>query len=484
MSKETLRPYQTYKNWKCKSKQTEYTEETPLIASDGTLLAKGWARHNVFDYNRDFVKKGSPTSKKEWDFYQVADGNYMVQLSFANIGIGGYIAAKLIDLKAGKVIADATQLFIGGGKYIPPKKGDVPNRFAHKIGKAEFDFDTREDSRTLYFKMPLKGKIVECKFDMDIMPGLENITTVLPFEGDKTKYGNDWNARGVRRVLVNPIYCGVLVNHKYEIEDFLTGKQVNIPKEEHFYHERPSWAIVPPEVFQKAQEIMESRRIKYDSGEPFREARYSSKHIFSTLIKCEHCGRSFTRKSYTYVNTRNYWRCVTNDQYTAEKCDNRVCLEEPELLEQLREYFSSLIADKDAFIASILASLDKQMPASQNPELIKKDIEAKRKKLLSKKDRYQEMYANDIMTIDELKDKVTAITEELKELDMDLEQLALSKKIVSNAEDIIRRYTEEIHRFLELETVTNVDMRRILDHISVDRDGHVRVVLKKFEDII
>ena len=94
------------------------------------------------------------------------------------------------------------------------------------------------------------------------------------------------------------------------------------------------------------------------------------------------------------------------------------------------------------------------------------------------------MYANDIMTIDELKDKVTAITEELKELDMDLEQLALSKKIVSNAEDIIRRYTEEIHRFLELETVTNVDMRRILDHISVDRDGHVRVVLKKFEDII
>ena len=88
------------------------------------------------------------------------------------------------------------------------------------------------------------------------------------------------------------------------------------------------------------------------------------------------------------------------------------------------------------------------------------------------------------MNIDELKDKVTTITEELKELDLDLEQLALSKKIVSNAEDIIRRYTEEIHRFLELETVTNVDMRRILDHISVDRDGHVRVVLKKFEDII
>ena len=227
---------------------------------------------------------------------------------------------------------------------------------------------------------------------------------------------------------------------------------------------------------------MESRRTKYDSGEPFKEARYSSKHIFSTLIKCAHCGRSFTRKSYTYVNTRVYWRCVTNDQYTAEKCDNRTCLDEPELLMELREYFASLIGDKNAFIASILTGLDKQLPASQNPEYIKKEIEARRKKLLSKKDRYQEMYANDILSLAELKEKITGITEELKALDLDWEQLALNKKVTNNAEEIIRRYTVEIERFLELETVTNVDMRRILDHISVDREGHVRVVLRKFDD--
>ena len=149
--------YQSYINWKEKSKQTEYTEETPLLAPDGDLLAAGWAKHNVFDYNRTFVKPGNPMSQKEWDFYQVSNGRYMVQLSFANISIGGYIAGKLIDLVNGKVIADATQLFLGGkNKYVPPKKGDVPNRFAFKIGKAEFDFDTREDSRTLWFRMPLK----------------------------------------------------------------------------------------------------------------------------------------------------------------------------------------------------------------------------------------------------------------------------------------------------------------------------------------
>ena len=53
------RTYKSYWEWEAPSKQTEYTEATPLLSPDGTLLAKGWARHNVFDYNRNYVKKGS-----------------------------------------------------------------------------------------------------------------------------------------------------------------------------------------------------------------------------------------------------------------------------------------------------------------------------------------------------------------------------------------------------------------------------------------
>ena len=181
MSQEMQRTYVPFKDWKEKSAQTEYTESTPLLASDGTLLAKGWARHNVFDYDRTRVKAGA-ISRKEWDFYQISDGNYMLQLSFANITIGGYVAAKFLDLKNGKIITDATQLFLGGkNKHVPPPKGDVPNRFKDKIGSAEFDFDTKETTRTLWFKMPLKGKTVECKFSMDIMPVLDKITTFVPF---------------------------------------------------------------------------------------------------------------------------------------------------------------------------------------------------------------------------------------------------------------------------------------------------------------
>ena len=187
MSVELKKTYKPFKDWKEKSKQTEYTESTPLLAPDGTLLAKGWARKNVFEYNRDYVKTGI-MSRQEWDFYNITDGKMQMLVSFANINMGGYAGAKLVDLKTGKVIIDATQLFLGGKKHIPPAKGDEPNRFKDKIGSAEFDFITKETERTLWFKKKHGGKNVECDVHMDIMPGLENITTVLPFEGDNTKY--------------------------------------------------------------------------------------------------------------------------------------------------------------------------------------------------------------------------------------------------------------------------------------------------------
>ena len=180
---ETKKTYVGWKEADYVSKQTEYTEPTPLLDKDGTLLVKGWARHNVFDYDRNDVNK--VMRRKEWDFYQISNGEFMVQLSFANISLGGYISACLIDLKKGKTIKNACNFFVAGkDKYVLPPKGDVPNLVDMHVMDAHFIFDTKENSRRLWFK---KGK-VECEFNMDIMPGLENITTVLPFKGFPDRY--------------------------------------------------------------------------------------------------------------------------------------------------------------------------------------------------------------------------------------------------------------------------------------------------------
>ena len=110
-------------------------------------------------------------------------------------------------------------------------------------------------------------------------------------------------------------------------------------------------------------------------------------------------------------------------------------------------------------------------------------MEKKRKRLLAKKSRYQEMYANDVMTMAELKEKTAQIAGELAALDDCLKRLERSIAVQQDSENLVKLYIKEIERFLRLETATNLDLRRIIDHISVNRDGTVQIILKKLDDI-
>ena len=171
------RTYTSWMRWETQSLQKEYTEDTPLLDKSGKLLAAGWARKNVFEYNRDRVKH--TMRRKEWDFYQISNGRLMLQISFANISLGGYASAVLVDLREGKTVFSDMSPFIGKKDgYILPAKGDVPNYVNFRVGKAVFEANTGRERRKLNYK----NGDVDCSITMEIPVNLENITTVLPFK--------------------------------------------------------------------------------------------------------------------------------------------------------------------------------------------------------------------------------------------------------------------------------------------------------------
>lgn len=177
------RSYESWLETDFTSEQKEYTAPTPLLDEKGSLLAAGWARQNVFLYDRTRVRH--PLRRKEWDFYQISDGRYMVQLSFANISLGGYASAVLVDLKEKKTLCSRMAPFLGGkDKYVLPPRGDAPNTVRMQVGKSLFEAVTEERTRTLRFHLD----DVRCEFTMDILPQHENITTVLPFPGKPDRY--------------------------------------------------------------------------------------------------------------------------------------------------------------------------------------------------------------------------------------------------------------------------------------------------------
>ena len=118
-----------------------------------------------------------------------------------------------------------------------------------------------------------------------------------------------------------------------------------------------------------------------------------------------------------------------------------------------------------------------------DPDQRRRELQAKQKRLLQKRSRWQELYANDLLTIGELREKLGAVTGELHAVDTELERIALTSRLPSSAGEITQYHRREIGRFLELETVTNGDMRRLIDHILVSRDGNIQVFLRKFGDM-
>ena len=355
------------------------------------------------------------------------------------------------------------------GKKINAQKGRVPPRI--------FGYD-RIDNFTLEIN-PKEAEVVREIYRLYLEKGLgcRMISLELNRLGYKTKFECEWNPRGVRRILQNPIYCGEYVNNKYEIKDCLEGKQARIPDEEHFHHERPKWAIISKESFNRAQILLNERKEKYNPTMPHKEMRRSEKHLFSTLIKCEHCGMSFYQKHYKYVNTRYYWKCQTNDQFTAKKCDNRVTITEGDLANEISKYLSSSIKDNDLFIQGVLTEFEKKR--SRQKTIVSRSYLQKRiKQLQSKKDKYQEMYAADVMSMEDLKEKISYITREIETLKEQLKQVNIKK--VSTEE--LRIYTEEIKKFLALENVTNADLRKIISRIVVNRNGEIKVYLRDISD--
>ena len=177
------RTYKSWRDWDKPSLQKEYTQETPLLGPDGTLLAAGWARKNLFRYDRDAVKH--TLRRKEWDFYQISDGRLMLQVSFANISLGGYASLVLVDLRQGKTLLSDMAPFVGGkDRYVLPARGDVPNRVSFRVGKALFEVDTGAELKTIRYE---NGDL-RCEIRAEIPAGLENITTVLPFKGFPDRY--------------------------------------------------------------------------------------------------------------------------------------------------------------------------------------------------------------------------------------------------------------------------------------------------------
>lgn len=242
-----------------------------------------------------------------------------------------------------------------------------------------------------------------------------------------------------------------------------------------YQFDRKEWGIVTEEEFSKAQKILSQRMEKYSNEHPC--GRTSSQYPFSTLIRCKHCGYSFSRR--TIKRDYGYyvrWVCTGRNLNSSGFCDNATKIKEDELLEAIREYFVGFIKNESNFLKKYKKEIENEY-RNDNVQSLRKKYQNEILSLDDKKQKYKNMYISEIITIEELKKKV---------VDFDKAIFDLQKKILDcESQNSVKEQTVDdvygkISEMLSCENFSNLALKEIIDFIEVDNEGTVNIILKEY----
>lgn len=366
------------------------------------------------------------------------------------------------------------------GKRINAQRGRVPH---HIYGYRQLDtfhleivVEEARVIREMYERLVERGE------------GTRKISMALNEQGERTKEGALWRPTTIRRVIKNPIYGGVLETNKTETIDFITGQRKVLPQKDRFSISRPELQIVSPEIWSRANLILQQRAVQNQPDTGKEEAtvsgRYSAKHLFSTLIRCKECGYSYARRQWSSQKSGKvyFWACSGRNNFTSVFCKNASTLGEQALIAALESYFLSRIGDNPKFVQRVLASVD-QILEPKGLEQAGCDNDQKERLALARRERrFQEMYANDLISLEEVKERLAELQEKGAAMTRLSTQRQEGQASLAALREQVGRELAQREQWINLSEWTNWELRRLVEQIVVTPQGEVTVYLKRLEE--
>ena len=211
--------------------------------------------------------------------------------------------------------------------------------------------------------------------------------------------------------------------------------------------------------------------------------RQSNKHLFSTLIKCKECGWSFRRSVRKYKNTYIRWVCSGHNGKGADSCPNAVTIDEEELIEVLQEYFTEVLKQKKKVIHNVVNEFQRVYKAKDENLEYEKELTAKLNKLKKSREKYMDMYTDDLISREELNEKIGGMRKEIENLENELKMVSYHLTKGEQLEAILNDTFRTIEDITDVRQMTNAQLKRIIHKIQVDKDGNVDIYLRLFGDL-
>ena len=164
-------------------------------------------------------------------------------------------------------------------------------------------------------------------------------------------------------------------------------------------------------------------------------------------------------------------------------CPNATVIDEDELLNAIKTYLKSIISNKKKFIKSVETEFNKIKKLRESNERNEQSLLKEIEKVTAKKQKYMEMFQNEIINIKELKQYTSPLNEDLALLERELKLITSDIKESDILKKELTKTVKTIDDILNNETITNAMLKTIIDVIEVDDEANVEIKLKLLNEI-
>lgn len=308
--------------------------------------------------------------------------------------------------------------------------------------------------------------------------GFKKIAEILAGDGYFTRNGKVFSDTTLRKMIINPRYKGWYTANMSEVEDYKTHKKVSKAKEEWVIYKDESGsipAIVSEEIWNKANEIHNERKSRWNKNVLNKEFYIQNRNYTSKIFCMEH-NTTFIRTASGKRKDNPIWQCNEFLRHGIKGCAT------PRLFEKhLDEIFTTMLEkivdNKEEILDEIsndYLNLIKESNSAYDTDSLKQKIDEQQ--IL--KERILDMSLRKMISDDEFIEKNNKIKNEISKLNKELIQIESNKESVSYYEKIISQIRESLTPKLDIKNNVGKYFNLFIDKVFVSKINNDRKHLK------
>ena len=331
---------------------------------------------------------------------------------------------------------------------------------------------------------PIVKKIFKWRADgigpTEIANRLNKLHVVTPSGYKKTNYSSrlidrdNWNISTVKKILINRIYTGDLVQHTQTKVSYKSKKKITLDEKLWIVVENTHEPLVDKDTFDYVNNLRKRNTRNYEI-KTGREKRLLEGKLF-----CKECGNRLT---VLYRKKQDYWS-VNCNRYSRDPVRGRCYSHfypynylEEQVLEQINKSVSKLMKELDLkqLNDEVVKNVYKE---TNNIDNVIKNLEIEKEKITKRITTLYNDRCDGVISAETYKELAKESETKLKEINDLIGNENIKKYKIKNKVNVLPDYTKKIKKLLNLNKPKKELIDTLIDKIIIDKDRNITIYFK------